>query len=107
MYGRKRVKKSCCLRKIRQLTDLCERRDEDPERDDERDLNAVELDVENLVVVNLVMLVTLVAVLAAVAFRIVAGSVAFVGRAVASSMASAVTSIERFKSVAFLNGSES
>ena len=80
-----------------QLTNLCQRRDEDPQRDDERDLDSVELDMENLVVMNLVVFVTLVAVLAAVAFRVVTGRrVAFVGRAVATSVTAAVASIERF-----------
>ena len=53
--------------------------------------------MENLVVMNLVVFVTLVAILAAVAFRVVAGRrVAFVGRAVATSVTAAVASIERF-----------
>jgi hypothetical protein len=59
--------------------------------------------VKNFVVVNLVVLVTLVAFLGAVAI----GPVAFVGRAVtASAVASIVTPVEGLNPVALLNGPE-
>ena len=48
--------KTVSISSKKKLTNFRQRRDEDPQRDDEGDLDSVELDVKHLVVVHLLML---------------------------------------------------
>jgi hypothetical protein len=90
------------------LTDFSERGDKDPQRDDEGNLDAIELNVKHFVVVKLLMIVALGSVVGRMTFGpgvtvIGRSPVAFVGLGRPVSRGPAV---ERLDAVAFLDRSK-